>query len=108
MIRSVGFIMFMFAGCAAENPNDFNGGYVWYDHEQELPEGEGAEKEPPVCLEIPTPYEWEPAVCTKNDRGMCCQWKEFTEAMTCEYNWCYDLWECDWLHDTSRCEGDSL
>jgi len=119
MIRSIGFIMFMHAGCVGEVPNDYNGGYIWFDEEEELTE---EEREPPVCVEVPTPYDWEPDICFKTDRGMCCQWKEFITTADdpikdyeqievtaeCRYDWCYDLWECGWSHALSACEGDTL
>ena len=45
MIRNIGFIMFMFVGCAAENPNDYSGGTIWYSPDDELPQAQ------PVCME---------------------------------------------------------
>ena len=53
MIRNIGFMMFMFAGCAAENPNDYNGGTIWYSPDDELPQAQ------PVCMEQEEPVEWD-------------------------------------------------
>jgi len=103
MIRSVGFMMFMFAGCATENPHDFNGGAIWYSEDEEIPEA------PPVCMAQEDPVEWEPHSCVENSNGECCVWLEnkieSQPAVECRYDWCYDKWDCEWHHVLSKCES---
>ena len=103
MIRNIGFMMFMFAGCAAENPNDYNGGTIWYSADDELPEA------PPVCMEQESPIEWEPYACVENSSGECCVWLEnridIEPVVECRYDWCYNKWECEWHHVLSQCES---
>ena len=105
MIRSIGFMMFVFAGCAAENPNYYNGGTIWYSPDDELPEA------PPVCMEQEDPVEWEPVNCVENSSGECCYWREQkfnsagTKLLDCRHDWCYNKYECKWHHVISRCEG---
>lgn len=103
MIRNIGFIMFMFAGCAAENPNDYNGGTIWYSPDDELPQAQ------PVCMEQEEPVEWDAHACVDYPDEVCCIWLEndiqSQPVVECQYDWCYDKWECEWQHVLSRCES---
>jgi len=112
LIRSIGFIMFMFAGCGVEDPA-YTGGTIWYSPDDNLPMAA------PECVEVEDPNPWEAQTCVENSSGECCYWLENiimsstleniirTESVVeCRYDWCYDKYECEWHHVLSQCDGE--
>lgn len=99
-------------GCDAEDLA-YDGGSILYEESAGLPE-------PPEdiqqCEDKSIPYDWAPTACVAHKMmGECCYWTEQASAgesfrgepivTNCRYDWCWDKYQCEWIHLLTRCYG---